>query len=134
MTPPLRNFAEYAILIGFMRKKHPLLTARTLQSIGLGLLFSIGAFSIGIETAGDVHPFGKSEAAIQDFVRGDGAPIHGDVNGNGILDVEDVIIILENAEELEAATQEEIRRGDTDGDLRLTVTDALRILHRLSLR
>lgn len=117
-----------------MRKKQLFFRAKIIQTIGLGLLCSLGAFAIGIETAGEVHPFARSEAAIQDIVRLDGEPLHGDANGNGILDPDDVSVILESAEGLETPTTDQIRRGDTDGDYRLTVKDALRVLHRLSLR
>ncbi len=126
-----------AIMIGFMAKKHtPLLrrlSAQTLRTIALGTICSIGAFAVGIETAGDVHPFAQSQAAIQELVY-DGDPLAGDVNANGNLDAEDAYIILQVAQGLLTPTPNHIRRGDTDGDFQLTTKDLNRVLHLLSTR
>ena len=133
MKRGLRETPFWAIMKGFMANTYQLLRDKTLHTIALGILCSIGAFGIGIETAGDVHPFAKSQAAIQEMVHNDGTPIHGDTNGNGILDANDVTIILESAQGLETPDSDQIRRGDTDGDFTLTVKDAHWVLHRLSL-
>jgi hypothetical protein len=47
---------------------------------------------------------------------------------------QDVILILEVAEKLRSPSREEVLHGDTDGDGKLTVKDALRILRSLSLQ
>ncbi len=118
--------------MGFMKTSwYRRLPANTLRTIALGTMCAVGAFTVGMETAGDVHPFSRSQAALEEaFVSGNG--LRGDVNGNGVLDTEDVSRILEVAEGFETASPDEIRRGDTDGDFRLTTKDALRVLHALS--
>ena len=116
-----------------MQKKYRFPTAVTLRSIGLGTLCAIGAFAMGIETAGDVHPFARSEAALQEIVHA-GSAIRGDVNGNGMLDPEDAYILHEAAEGLLSPTAAEIRLGDTDGDWSLTEKDVGYVLHVLSTR
>jgi hypothetical protein len=118
-----------------MKKIHTLiksLSKTTVPSIALGVLCTLGAFVIGIRTSGDVQPFGTSEAALQASLTGEAIP--GDINGNGMLDAEDAIAILEYADGLETAEPADIRRGDTDGDLQLTVRDALKVLKSASLR
>jgi hypothetical protein len=118
-----------------MKKTNSLLrTLRTstVPTIALGALCTLGAFVIGIRTSGDVKPFGTSEAALEASLTG--GPVEGDVNDNNILDVQDAIIILEFAQKLETPTQDDIVRGDTDGDFVLTVKDALTVLHGVSLR
>jgi hypothetical protein len=104
-----------------------------MQSIALGTLCVLGAFAGGIGTAGEVHPFSKSEAALQHTTPGTSVRA-GDANGNGVLDAGDISIILQAAEGLEEASAEELRRADTDGDYRLTVRDALRVAHDISLQ
>lgn len=129
--PRLREKAKSAIIIGFMAKKHSF-SFRHWQSIALGTVCAIGAFAVGLETAGNVQPFQHSEAALE--MTSGNAPLRGDINENGTLDVEDASMILAIAENLETATPEQVRRGDTDGDLVLTTKDALRVLHVLSLQ
>ena len=117
-----------------MQKKWVLPSAKFLRSLGLITLCSLGAFALGIETAGDVHPFTRSEAALEEIHQPLLAPVQGDANGNGILDPNDASIILQVAEGLEPSSPDLIRRGDTDGDLQLTTKDALRVLYELSNR
>ena len=116
-----------------MQKKYQFLTARTLQALGLGTLCAIGAFGLGIETAGDVHPFAKSEAALEAFLI-PGTEVRGDVNRNGTIDEEDAYLLYQFSQNLETPTPEEIRSGDTDRDLQLTTKDLGFVLHQLSLR
>lgn len=108
------------------------LTQTAVPSIALGALCTIGAFVIGIRTSGDVKPFGTSQAALRASLTG--PAIAGDVDDNGVLDMNDAIAILEFSENLETPTVQQIRRGDTDGDYRLTIKDALRVLRGISLR
>lgn len=117
----------------FMRKKHIHLSARTLQISALGTLCAIGAFAAGIETAGDVHPFARSEAALQEIVADD-TQIPGDVNGNGRLDAGDAFLLSQHIDGLLDLTVEQTSRADVDGDLRVTTDDLRRVLYTLSLR
>lgn len=114
--------------------KHTLRYRTILSRATLGIFCSVLAFAIGMETAGEVQPFERSQAALADVpAMTPGMPaLRGDANENGVLDVTDVIRILEVAEGLETADAREIQRLDTDGDFRLTVKDALRVLHQLS--
>ena len=116
-----------------MRKKYQFLTARTLQVLGLGTLCAIGAFGLGIETAGDVHPFAKSEAALEAFLT-PGTEARGDVNGNGMLDSEDAYLLYQFTQNLETPTPAQMRAGDTDRDLQLTGKDLGYVLRQLSLQ
>lgn len=110
----------------------PFFSRFTLQHLLLGVVCSIGAFAVGMETAGDVSPFGHTEAALE--LPGSGAVIQGDMNGNRSLEAEDASILLQFAEGLETPTPDDVRRGDTDGDGQLTGKDVLRVLHFLSNR
>ena len=103
-----------------------------LRSIALGTFCAVGAFAVGIETAGDVHPFATSEAAIEEFSVVVG-PVAGDANGNGTLDAADAYIVLQASEGI-LPTEDEVLRGDTNGDGRLTRLDLLDILRVLSSR
>lgn len=114
-----------------MQKKQKRISAKTLRTIGLGIFCAIGAFGMGIETAGDLHPFAHSEAALQELMF-DGTPLRGDVNGNGRLDVDDADILYQIATGLIPGSPDAIRRGDTDGDLRITSKDLGYVLHQLS--
>ena len=91
----------------------------------MGTATVVSAFLIGIETAGDVHPIALMEA-------GNGE-IHGDINGNGTLDLGDAIAILEIVQGYRDPTPQELR-ADPNGDGLLTVDDALRILATLEIR
>lgn len=118
---------------GFMRPIRTLLTGPTLRTIALGTFCAMGAFAVGIETAGDVHPFSRSQAALQEMV-GEFGPLQGDANGNGTLDSDDAYIVFQASEGLMMPSPDEVRRGDIDGDERLTKNDLSAILHTLSLQ
>lgn len=68
---------------------HTFLTGKMLRSLGLGLFCTLGAFVMGIETAGDVHPFERSQAALTNEQR-----IRCDIDGNGIITASDVEVPL----------------------------------------
>lgn len=101
--------------------------ARSLSSyvsmVILGLLCVSGSFAVGVQTAGDVQTVAPTEAT--------GTEVTGDMNGNGLVDEEDVTIILEIAKGYRDATPEQLR-VDPNGDGRLTIDDALRLLHDLA--
>ena len=116
-----------------MKDLRTLLTGYTLRTVALGAFCALGAFAVGIETAGDVRPFVTSEAAIEQFSVETG-PLLGDANGDGILDPSDAFVVLQASEGIIVPTQDEVLRGDMDGDGRLTrldLSDILRILSSL---
>lgn len=117
----------------FMKSLRTFLTRHTLRTLALGTFCAVGAFAVGIETAGDVHPFAKSEAAIQEVVNGFGH-VQGDADGNGAMDANDAYIVFHAIEELNTPSEDETFRGDMDGDGRLTSDDLNSILRLLSLQ
>ena len=116
-----------------MKHIRTLLSGITLRTLALGTFCALGAFAVGIETAGDVHPFAKSEAALQEFVTESG-PVQGDANGNGALDAEDAYIVLQAIDGQIIPSEDEVLRGDMDGDGILTTSDVSAILRLLSSR
>ena len=116
-----------------MKHKRTVFTARVLRSIALGTFCAIGAFAVGIETAGDVHPFTRSEAAIQEIVAGSAA-LAGDVDGNGTLDASDAYKMLQALQGVWIPQKEELVRGDMNADGEWTEADLQAILRTLSLQ
>ena len=98
---------------------------QNLQIATLGCLSVIVSFTVGIRTAGDVQTVAPTEAT--------GMRMSGDINNDEQIDTEDVIAILEVARGYRSATPEELL-ADPNADGRLTIDDALRILHDLSAR
>ncbi len=89
----------------------------------LGTACMATSFTVGIQTAGDVQPFTLIEAGS--------STVSGDVNGNGALDIQDAITILEIAEGYRKATPAALS-ADPNDDGVLTVSDALQVLSELS--
>ncbi|MEI8230384.1 MAG: dockerin type I repeat-containing protein [Candidatus Peregrinibacteria bacterium] len=104
---------------------HTHLSTRSRQFLRIGLLASLcvaASFVVGIESAGDVRPITLIEA---------GSPIHaGDLNGDGVIDARDAIEVLEIVQGYKVATPAQLQ-ADPDGNGRLTVDDALRILRSI---
>lgn len=115
-----------------MKTLNSFLTGYAFRTFALGAFCAIGAFAVGVETAGEVHPFAKSEAAIQNIVS-DFGPIMGDANGNGMLDPADAYVVFRATEGLIVPSEKEVLRGDMDGDGLLTHNDLSSILQLLSL-
>lgn len=115
-----------------MKRLRSLLTGTLLRNISLGLFCAVGAFAMGIETAGDVHPFAVSEAALQETMTTETVTPQGDVNGSGVIDASDGFLVYQFVQGLETPSADQIRRGDIDGDGRLTAIDLGEILRRLS--
>lgn len=90
------------------------------QILVIALLCMTASFGIGVKTTGDVQTVGQSEA--EDIAR-----ITGDMNGDGIVDLEDVVTILEIVRGTETATPEQLLVEPT-GDKAVTIDDALSIL------
>jgi hypothetical protein len=101
----------------------------------LALVCAAVSFTVGMQTAGEVHPFETSQAAdTESLGAGSRATVKGDLSGNGILDIHDALLLLEYVDGFVDATAVDLRRGDLNGDLRLTNEDVRRLLHSLSLR
>lgn len=107
---------------------------KTLGRVVLALGCISLAFLLGIETTGEIHPLHQESQAAKPFQAQLLTPQAGDIDANGMVNDQDVILILEVAEKLRSPSREEVLHGDTDGDGKLTVKDALRILRSLSLQ
>lgn len=105
--------------------KYPHSFRRNLKVIATGAACIVGAFLIGIQSSGDVQPVS--------LIKAGGTTIAGDMNGDGILDVSDAIIILEVVNGYTVATSEQLR-ADPNSDGQLTIDDAIEILSIISLR
>jgi hypothetical protein len=91
----------------------------------MGALAIVSSFTLGIKTAGDVTPFSPSEASD--------TQVAGDMNSDGIVNVQDAIEILEIVRGYKEPTTAQLL-ADPNNDGRLTIDDAIRILHDLSIR
>lgn len=98
---------------------------RHLKIISIGTACVMSSFALGIHSAGDVQPFTIIEAGGQ-------TPVHGDVNGDSTVNLQDVIHILEVSQGYRTVTASALR-GDPNRDGILSVDDALRILKHLTL-
>lgn len=93
--------------------------------LAIGAACLVSSFAIGINTTGDVAPVSLIEAG--------GLTVSGDVDGSGVIDLRDVILILEVSQGYELATPEQLE-ADPNSDGALSVDDALRLLSTLSLQ
>lgn len=93
--------------------------------IAYGMLSIALSFVVGTQSVGEVQPFTLIEAGSTELA--------GDVDGNGMVDLQDVIRILEISQGYAVATPAELA-ADPVRDGQLTVDDALRVLSTLSLR
>lgn len=99
--------------------------ARRIQILAIGALCVVSSFSLGVRTAGDVQTIAPSEAG--------GIRLLQDINNDGMVSIEDVIIILEIVQGYEVATSSQLQ-ADPNSDGRLTIEDAMRILQDLKNR
>ena len=95
-------------------------TAYTLAP--LALLAAVVSFGVGMRTAGDVTTVPSMSA--------DDGTARGDVNGDGAVDAQDAIVILEISQKYRTATVRELE-ADPNGNGTLTVDDAIRVLRSL---
>lgn len=84
----------------------------------LGTATVASAFFVGIQTAGDVQPISLIEA---------GGGIAGDIDGSGMLEERDALMILEMVQGYRDITPDALAR-DPNHDGILTIDDAIRIL------
>ncbi len=103
-----------------------------LQTVALGIVCSMAAFTVGLETAGDVHPYDTTQAAVTASEDLPKIAPRGDIDNDGIVTVNDAIVLINVAEGVEIATPDMVKRGDADGDFRITYKDAIRVLYSLT--
>ena len=96
-----------------------------MQILSLGLVSVIGSFALGIQTAGEIKTIASLGA--------EGTELQGDIDGNGRLDIQDVIEILEVAKGYKDPTPKQLK-ADLNDDGALTIDDALSLLHTLRSR
>lgn len=108
-----------------MHISYPHHLRRNAKLLALSMLCLVSSFAIGIKSAGEVQPFTIIEAG--------GMTQAGDVDENGTVDLQDVILILEFTKGYSVPSPEQLK-ADPTGDGQFTVDDALRILSTLSLR
>jgi len=94
------------------------------QVLVIALLCMSASFGVGVKTTGDVQTVDHLQAE-------ETARVTGDMNGDGKVDLLDVIEILEIARGYKAETAEH-RRVEPNGDGAVTVDDAIKLLHDLS--
>lgn len=100
-------------------------SSSTLRMLSFATICIVGSFVLGIQTAGEVQPVTLIEAGSIKQA--------GDVDGNGTVDIEDAILILEIAQGYRSAEVTQLK-SDPNGDGQLTVDDAIAILEKLSLQ
>ena len=101
------------------------LTRKNVQIMSLAGLCILTSFSVGIHSAGNVQPFELIEA-------GSPQPV-GDVDENGVVDLEDVKEILEVVQGYKAVSPTHLQ-ADPNGDGLITTDDALRLLTEIARR
>lgn len=108
------------------------MSASMLGTMSLGVLSIIAVFGLGIRSANDTQIFDRTEASqnAADIL----GTVQGDIDGNGLLSLQDVIIKAEALQGLRQLTPKQIIDGDRDGDYKATMKDILRDLHDLADR
>ena len=107
------------------QKRRPLTrSASSIASIViLAVLCVTGSFAVGVQTAGDMKAIAPLQAG--------GTELPGDMNDNGSIDEGDIELILEVVKGYRDPTPAMLRR-DPNGDGRLDIDDAMRLVRDLS--
>lgn len=103
-----------------MSKQKTHITARTIGTALVGTLSVITAFAIGLRTAGEVEtiaPIEANELLI----------MSGDLNGDNMVNEEDVSLAIEFSEGYDTPTVQQLK-ADPNRDGVITAADALTIL------
>lgn len=98
---------------------------RGIRVAALGSLCVVASFALGIHTAGDIAPIASLQAG--------GPAREGDMNGDGTVNIEDVIEILEIVRGQLPATAHHLR-VDPNTDGKVTIDDAIHLLQTLAAR
>ena len=92
------------------------------QLAALGTLCVVASFGVGVKLSTEFRSISPLEA--------EDSRITGDIDGSGSVDLRDVILILEVARGYRDTLPDELK-ADPNGDGRLTIDDAIRLLHDL---
>ena len=103
--------------------KYSLFTRKSLRTILIVVGSMSFAFALGIQTAGDFQP-------VVNETKAGNAVLEGDFNGNGALDINDVHIALELAQNFRTPTPAELA-ADPNQDFHITIEDAMMIVEKL---
>lgn len=95
--------------------------------LGFATMCVLGSFLIGVRTAGDVQPFARSEAQQANIL---GSIVSGDMDGNGTVNVQDVLLLLQIIKG-DVAETKQAHLADPNGDGHLTIEDAIVLLRSL---
>ncbi len=104
--------------------KYPHFVRKNVKMLTLGVASIVGSFVVGIQSAGNLQPVSLIEAG--------GMTQAGDIDGSGVVDVQDALLILEVVQGYAVPTSDQLL-ADPNRDGALTVEDAYRILSGLSL-
>ena len=77
---------------------------KTVRILSVGALCLTGSFILGIETAGEVHPFEASKAVSPEEAVEVAHQEAGDIDGNGQVDLKDAMKVLEIVQGYEEAS------------------------------
>lgn len=111
-------------MIRMSAKKHTPSTNISLGVVGMTIGVVIGAFILGIHTAGDVAPIVPS-------IEADGLVLEGDMNGNNVIDADDALIAFAIARGDHIATPHQLL-ADPTANGHITFDDVRMILGLLS--
>ena len=109
-----------------MRKKIRSIVSRKIAgTISLALACIASSFALGMQSAGNVQPIALIEAGS--------SQLKGDINGDGVIDLSDVVLILEISQGYVEATVDQIK-ADPNEDGSLTVNDAISVISLIKNR
>jgi Dockerin type I domain len=112
----------------FFFSRQNLRTWKAMSTIAMTAVCMSIAFGVGIQTAGELR-----ETVLGPTTKADDTRIAGDINNDNFVDTLDVELILETAKGYREPTSDELA-GDPNGDLHLTIDDALAVLRSISTR
>ena len=109
-----------------MRKKiHSIISRKMAGTLSLTIACVVSSFALGMHSAGNVQPVTLIEAGSSQQ--------RGDIDGDGIIDLADVALILEISQGYTKATVDQIK-ADPNEDGALTVDDALSVISLIESR
>jgi len=109
-----------------MRKKIRTIVSRKVAgTLSLAVACVASSFALGMHSAGNVQPVTLIEAGSSQQ--------RGDINGDGIVDLADVALILEISQGYAEATVDQVK-ADPNEDGALTVDDAIAVISLIESR
>lgn len=101
-----------------------LLQKKNLYIGSLALVAMTASFGVGLRSSGSIQPVSLTEAGA--------SAVPGDMNDDGDISTDDVVIILEIVQGYTVATPEQLQ-ADPNGDGLITIDDAILLLSDLAL-